>query len=186
MSVKDIMTKNVVSLRDSDYLCYAAKIFRENKFKACPVVDKDNKVIGIMSERDLLDVTRHRTCFKVNLLDKISLLDPSITETLASISLDPSKITETLASRIDFNEFEKIAKEIEVGQVSEHMAKKPYTVNPEDPISKVVSLMVEKKINHLPVVDKEGKLLGIIARSDIIKAISQARIVQAPIIEKIR
>lgn len=52
--VKDIMVKNVVTIREDEPIQVAAKCFLENKFHALPVVDAAGKLCGILTSHDLL------------------------------------------------------------------------------------------------------------------------------------
>jgi len=53
-------------------------------------------------------------------------------------------------------------------QVSELMTPKPVTVTPETPLADVFAMMEERRIRHLPVVDAEGELLGIVSQRDLV------------------
>ncbi|MGC8497781.1 MAG: HPP family protein, partial [Thermoplasmata archaeon] len=55
-------------------------------------------------------------------------------------------------------------------KVSDIMQKKIYTIGPEDTIEDAVQLLIRWKINRLPVIDKNGDLVGIVTRSDLLKA----------------
>ena len=55
MMAKDVMTKQVAKLKPGDSLSVAVGIFKENLFHALPIVDEDDKVIGILSTYDLLN-----------------------------------------------------------------------------------------------------------------------------------
>ena len=52
--VKDIMTKGVIHLRPMDSILVAYRIFKENKFRALPVIEK-GKLIGIVTPLDVLN-----------------------------------------------------------------------------------------------------------------------------------
>lgn len=56
-------------------------------------------------------------------------------------------------------------------RVKDVMTKKVITVNEDLELEKIVDLILEKKINRIPVVDKEHRLIGIITRSDILRHI---------------
>ena len=53
--VQYVMTKKVKTVYNSDYIGKAAQIFKEHRFGAIPVVDKDQNVVGILSIYDTLD-----------------------------------------------------------------------------------------------------------------------------------
>jgi len=60
---------------------------------------------------------------------------------------------------------EGLPHETQVGSV---MTKNPVTVKSTEPLSKAIELMAEKKVRHLPVVDSEGRLVGIITSRDVV------------------
>ena len=53
-SVRDIMTSNPETVRASDKILRAVKIFREQRYGALPVLDKKDDLVGILSAQDLL------------------------------------------------------------------------------------------------------------------------------------
>ena len=53
--VREVMTSNVVSLYPEDDVQKAATIFRKNKFHAVPIIDRDKKLVGILSTYDLIN-----------------------------------------------------------------------------------------------------------------------------------
>ncbi|MBW2315505.1 MAG: CBS domain-containing protein [Deltaproteobacteria bacterium] len=53
-------------------------------------------------------------------------------------------------------------------RVSELMTPKPVTVSPETPVGEVFELMDERRIRHIPVVDDEGELQGIVSQRDLL------------------
>jgi len=53
-SVSDIMTRNPETVRASDHVLKAVKIFREYRYGALPVLNKDGELVGILSAQDLL------------------------------------------------------------------------------------------------------------------------------------
>ena len=57
MRAMDVMTSEVVTVGENDSVTAAAKLMAERGISAVPVVDKDHRVIGMVSEGDLL----HRT-----------------------------------------------------------------------------------------------------------------------------
>jgi CBS domain-containing protein len=57
--------------------------------------------------------------------------------------------------------------------VGEVMTAKPITITPETTVSQAVNLMVEHDIKRLPVVDAKGKLLGLVSRVNVLRALAQ-------------
>ena len=58
--------------------------------------------------------------------------------------------------------------------VSEVMTKNPYTLRPDQPLSKAALLMSEKGVRHVPITDDEGNIVGIISSRDISRVYSEA------------
>jgi len=154
MLVKEIMEKDVISFKPNDSLKTVAKTFTEKNISAGPVVDEENRVIGIISESDLVDVLKYHKKLSSELL-----------------SLIPG-YGERWSFQKSFEEIDKWLKRVEEGRVEDEMTKGVITVNPEDDLSKVGESMVLRKVNQVPVVDEDGKLLGIVARADVIRAMS--------------
>ena len=154
MLVKDIMVKDVISFKADDSLETVAKIFIKKKISAGPVVDEENRVIGIISESDLMDVLEYHEDLGSELL-----------------SLVPG-YGDRWSFQRDFEEAKKWLKRVEEGKVKDEMSKNIFKVHPDDDISKVSEAMVLRKVNQVPVVDNDEKLVGIVARADLIKGIS--------------
>lgn len=55
--------------------------------------------------------------------------------------------------------------------VRDNMSSDLHTANPEDGIDRVASLMIEKRIRHIPIIDGNNKLRGIISMRDVVKAL---------------
>ena len=143
---KDIMTTDVIVAKKGDTISKVANILISGKIGGMPVVDDNNKVIGVISETDIIKKEKkaHSTPF-INVLEGIIFLD-------------------------NFNKMEKDLKEISAYKVEDLMSNNIITVNEDDTFDNIANLMINKSINRVPVVDKENKLKGIICRYDIIRA----------------
>ena len=58
--------------------------------------------------------------------------------------------------------------------IEEVMTRDPYTLRPDQPLSKAALLMSEKGVRHVPITDEEGNILGIISSRDISRVYSEA------------
>lgn len=145
MKVKDIMTKEVVVVKEEDRIQTAANLLNEKGFSGLPVVDEDNRVKGIITEGDL-----------IRRVSRIS--GPSYVEILGGIF--------PLESKNDL--MDKINKSMGY-LVKDMMSKDPITIKEDMEIEEAATLMVKEKIKRIPVVDDEKKLIGIISRRDILK-----------------
>jgi len=151
--IEEFMNKDVVYLRPDDSVFDAAKIFSELRISGAPVVD-GGEIIGVITESDI-----------IKFMDvKISDLPGVGGASLANLIL---AIIGLQKLRVDFKkELEFVAS----SKVSEVMSKNPITITADKTILDVASVMQDNDINRLPVVS-EGKLVGIVARADIIKAL---------------
>ena len=70
----------------------------------------------------------------------------------------------------DMESMLKDAKEYLETKVEEIMAKRVKSVKKETPVSEIARIMVKDKINRIPVIDEKNKVIGIVARADIIKS----------------
>ncbi len=140
--VRDVMSENVIAAQKFDDITSAARILSENNISGLPVVDKENRVIGIISEADVLAMmgTQRQHTFKDFIMH------------LFGHPLPERKMGDL------------------VGDI---MTPTPITIRPDADISEAAKIMDEKRIRRLAVVDPENKLVGVISRRDILKAISR-------------
>lgn len=146
------MTKEVITLSPEESLHEAAKKLRENKISGAPVVD-NNKVVGILSEADLLKAMEEEAPeFKTLLPSPLDILEL------------PFRI------KLSLDEATKKAERIAKLRVKDVMSRNAITITPDASISEAAKIMRERNINRLPVVDN-GRLVGIITRADLLKAL---------------
>ena len=81
---------------------------------------------------------------------------------------DIKEASPSKATTLDIHELYYLLSEIKVKDI---MTKKPFTVLPEDTIERAALVMMEKRVGGLPVVDAQGKIVGIITESDIFKVL---------------
>jgi len=148
--VKDFMNKNVIYFKPNDSVFEVAKVFSEKNISGAPVVE-NKKVIGVISESDIVNFMSSK------LGKKQDVVSPSMTFMLFSFLEDYSKLK---------TEIGRISKT----KVRDVMSKKIVSISSDANLFEAASLMEKKDINRLPVIDS-GKLVGIIARADLIKAL---------------
>ncbi len=144
-----IMTKNVISVSPNDEIEKAARLLLEHKISGMPVVDEESRVVGIISEGDLV-------------IREQEVKAPAFSEILGGVIF--------LESQKRF--FEELKKTIAL-TVDELMSRKVYTVNEETPLEQIATLMSKKAVNRVPVVDGNNKLVGIVTRQDIIRQLAE-------------
>jgi CBS domain-containing protein len=138
MKVKDIMTKDVVSVKEGATLKEVNSILVKNDISGLPVVDEGGRVIGVITEDDL-----------------IRAILPSYQE-----------ITSEEMFLQDAENIEKNASEASKRRVKDIMSKNPITVDEEMPVMKAGAIMLARKVKRLPVV-RDGKLVGVVSRTNI-------------------
>lgn len=144
MKVKEIMTTGVVSVGPETKVNEIARLMLERQISGVPVIDDSEAVVGIVTELDMI-VRNARLHFPtyIKLLDSTFYLE------------SPQRFGEELRRALGTT-----AKDI--------MTQKVITVDPEAEVEDVATLMVEKRVNPIPVVE-DGRLVGIVSRTDLIK-----------------
>lgn len=153
MHAHHIMTRKVISVGPETTISEAANLMLRNHISGLPVVDKASAVVGIVSEGDFLRRSEIGTPRKRGSLLRFFLGYEGAAENYVR----------------------------EHGRkVSEIMTSSPITVSEDTPLPKLVSLMEKHNIKRVPVV-RDGKLVGIVSRSNLLQAVaSLARDVPDP------
>lgn len=143
-TVKDVMTTHVVAVRKA--ACFKDMVvnLREHRVSAFPVLDDEDRVVGVVSEADLL-----------------------AKEALNADS--PGRVAGLLHHGSHSRQLAKAAGET----AADLMSRPPVTIGPNDPVTQAARLMYAKKVKRLPVVDEEGRLIGIVSRSDVLSVYSR-------------
>ncbi len=142
MKVGEIMTRDVITVNEGDTVLEAAKTLRKNRISGAPVLNENGELVGIVSEADLLRVLEGFS-WHSKLLKFLHILDES-------------------------EEIQQDFERINNMKVAEIMSKNPKTVRESDSVYDAAAIMHSHGFNRLPVVDENGKLVGIIARADIL------------------
>lgn len=153
IKVKDAMEKNVIKFHSDDKISDVAQKLRDNKISGAPIIDDDNKVIGIISEGDIMRLLEVHS-------PRLNLILPA--------PLDVIELPIRMKHELDeIAEDMNRAASVLIGEI---MTKKVYTMKEDDDISDAAQYMDTHSINRLPVVDAEGRLIGILTRGDLISA----------------
>jgi len=154
MQVREFMTKDVATVFPEASIVQVVKLLLKKKIHSVPVVDGDNNLLGIISEKDLF--SKEPACdylpIWVSLYSIIRHQDPLSSDQ----EIKMSKLVAASAGDI--------------------MTENCTTVNPDTEISEVFRIFRETKFKTLPVVDKSGKVKGIISLVDIIRNINLDKI----------
>jgi CBS domain-containing protein len=147
MKVRDVMVAPVITVKPSATVRDVAGIFVKRGISAVPVVDDEDRVVGIVSEGDLL----HRA--------------EAGTERRRTWWLRALTAGETLAADYVKAHARKVA---------DIMTRDVVTVSPDAPLHEVAALMEKNSIKRVPVLSN-GQLVGIISRANLVQAVASAR-----------
>ena len=155
LKVKDIMTRQVLTVSPETTVKEAAVLLAEKAISGVPVL-KGDKIVGIFSESDVL------RSIKMTRKD-LRLVYPSVSPLGVAFQ-------EEVTQREILEAYSEAGK-MPVGEV---MTKDVVTVDPEMTVKDAVLKMMDRSINRLPVLDK-GLLVGIVTRGDIIRGLAKER-----------
>jgi CBS domain-containing membrane protein len=144
VKAREIMTREVVSVREDTPLAEVAGILARNNISGLPVIDEEQKVVGVISEKDFL-------CL-------LGLHDGSFMG---------------LISRCLEGE-ECVMLPLEQRKAKDLMTQPAVTVTEDTSVSEITHILSTRTINRLPVTDKDGRMTGIVARADVMRGICSA------------
>ena len=137
----EVMTTDVVFVKRDDPLETVARIMARHGIAGVPVVENGEKVVGVISEKDFL--------FHMGGKDAKSFM-----EVVAQCLRNKGCVAITMRRQ----------------KAEDIMTSPAITVREDTPVSEIATIFTEKEINRVPVTDDGGKLLGIVAREDIVKS----------------
>jgi CBS domain-containing protein len=146
MNASDIMVSKVITVGPDAGVRDVARLLLDNRISAVPVISEDRKLLGIISEGDLMrrveaGTERHRSWW------------------LAMLSSNEGLAAEFVRSH--------------ARKVADLMTHKVITANPETPVGDIASLMERNGIKRVPIV-KNGKVVGIVSRANLVQALASA------------
>ncbi len=143
---KNIMTKKVITINKNASVEKLSELLLKNKISGVPVVDDDDKLVGVATEGDLIvrDSDLHFPRY-FKLLDSIIYLE-------------------------SLNKFKSNLKKYLGTKVEDIMTAKVRTVREDTLVSEVANIMIRNNVNRVPVLNRKGDLAGIITRADIVKS----------------
>jgi len=146
MHARDVMTTKLVTIGETATVREAATLMSENDVSALPVVDEQGRLVGLLSEADLL----HRKEIGTQLVRPWWLEAVTPASTLAAEFLQ----AHGTAAR-------------------ELMSKKVVSAAPSAPLSEIAALMERHRVKRIPIVE-DGRLIGIVSRSNLVQALASA------------
>ena len=163
MHARDLMVTDVRTVASDDDVADVFRQFARYAFSGFPVVDADDRLVGVITESDLVD-----------------LFEPDDETLWIPIGLPPFVDTLTYQVKAPWADLDLGVDMVRNADrpVSDVMSTDVATVTPDAPIDDVLDLLVgdDPDINRVPVVDDDGRIVGIIARQDVIRAFRDARL----------
>ena len=147
MNARDVMVSPVVTVKPAASVQEVAKLLLERRISAVPVVDDQGKVVGIVSEGDLLHraeagTERRRSWWLLGLTGDEMLADEYV-------KAHARKVADVMTSQVT-------------------------TAAPDTPLHELATLMETNSIKRVPIV-KDGQLVGIVSRANLVQAVASAR-----------
>ncbi|MCL1474632.1 CBS domain-containing protein [Argonema antarcticum] len=151
-TVADVMSRDPVTVRPETSLKEAIKILAQRRISGLPVVDGDGKLVGVISESDLLwQETGATPPAYIMILDTVIYLE------------NPGRYDRDLHKALGLT----------VGELmtGESLA----TVHPDKSLREAAQLMHERNVRRLPVIDDASHVIGILTRGDIIREMAASQ-----------
>ena len=147
MLVSEIMTHSPRTVSPDSKLQEVAAIMCLYRIPALPVVDEDGKLVGNISEMDLLK----------NLL-------PTMEDIVAGVgTMEIEQMVPNYSSSM-------------TRRVSDIMVKNPVSVSPDQHVLKATAKMTSHRFRRIPVTDSDGKLVGVMSLGDVHKSVFQSHL----------
>ena len=148
--VRDVMTRDVATLRPDQSIAEAADALADGRYGAMPVVDGDGRFLGLLRDEDLIASEA-----RVHVPTYLMLLG-------TSVPLPGS-----------MKRFEHDLHKVAGATVGEVMDEHPRTVAPDATLEDVATLMHDTEVTHVPVIDDDRRVVGLVARADLVRFIAR-------------
>lgn len=150
-TVRDVMTTEVVTVHPELGIAEVADLLAERGIGAVPVIDEAGTFVGLLRDEDLL-------------LREAGIHLPTTIAILPGIEF-------TLPSHL--RRYDEDLRAAAASQVGDLMEREPSTIGPDASLEDLATLMHSSEVTHVPVVDEGGRVVGIVARGDIIRHIAR-------------
>ncbi|GIU85608.1 MAG: hypothetical protein KatS3mg009_0123 [Acidimicrobiia bacterium] len=148
--VRDVMSTDVATLRPDQTVAEAADELAARRFGAMPVVDERGRLVGILRDEDLI-----------------------VSEARVHVPTFLSFFGATIPLPGEMKHVEEDLHKVAGATVADVMHREPVTVGPDATLEDVATAMHDAEASHVPVVDDDGRVVGIVARGDIVRFIAR-------------
>jgi CBS domain-containing protein len=146
LKAKDIMTKDVITVRPDATVEDLARLLMEHNISGVPVVDDAKKIVGIVTENDLIRKNK-----RLHIPTVVRLFD-------AYILLGSSKAEEEI-------------KKMAATTVADIYTKEIVSINEETSLEEIATIMAEQHIHLLPVLS-DNTVVGIVGKADVVRSMT--------------
>jgi CBS domain-containing protein len=154
--VRDWMRRDVHTVQEDLSLADLDRRLLDDRVTGFPVVDRDGRLIGVVSRSDVVrQLSVERTW----------------AETLSDYYTDWSGFDPSTPSLAEIGE--RTGRRLEERTVADVMAREPVTVAPDDDLASAAATLVEKHFHRVPVVDG-GRLVGILSSLDVARYVAKS------------
>jgi len=146
MKVAEVMTRAPETLSPKATLAEAARKILETRHEGFPVVDEEGRLLGLLQVEELLPRPEN-------------------------VPFSDVEALQLFGEWVDEGTLQEIYRRYQSTPVEAVMLKEIPRVHPEDPLGKALQVLLTTEVRHLPVVDRENRVVGILTRSDLLKLI---------------
>lgn len=147
VTVEEVMTSDVVTVRQDTPLKEVARVMHERGVSGVPVVDEEGKLVGIVTEADLLSFEEKGK--------------PPRRRSLLEWLIDPMRLAEVEA-------------DVKGARAADIMTPEVVTVTAGTTVRQASKLLLDRRVKRLPVVDGEDRVIGIVSRHDLLSPLLRA------------
>lgn len=179
LSVRDIMRKDVVTVSPDTTARYLAKLLADEEITGVPVLDTNDKLVGVVSSTDLVRLAADESGVEVRPVGLARAVDPM---------LDPDADAEDAQEQDPFGFFlpedspfsgQRLLEqwpesEFDSVLVRDIMTPVSFSVDPDATVPELCEFLVRGRI-HRAVVMEEGRLVGIVTSGDVLRAVAEER-----------
>jgi len=149
--IAEVLTAPVFTLTADQTIEEALALLAEHRISGAPVVDADGRLVGLLDDSDLI-------------LSEARLHAPTTVEILGAYFTLPG-------SRHRFEEEVRAALGQFVGDVMESDV---HTVGPDATVEDVATIILDREVSRVPVVDGDRRVVGIVTRGDLVRTMYRA------------
>jgi len=146
LNATDIMTKDVITVKNETTIEELARLLIDHKISGVPVLDDNNKMIGIVTENDLIKKNK-----RFHIPTIVRLFD-------AYFLLDSGKVEDEI-------------KKMVATTVGEIYTKKVLSISEDTTLEEIATIMAEKHIHLLPVL-RDDEVVGIVGKADVVRSMT--------------